>query len=300
MSFRNAGEYFEISITRKNSWILASSVTFIIMSLFSLIENSFFRVEDYFVPRSMITIAKKAVACGNGNQPEEPMPTLKLIAQNKTDTCKLFMDGSDLKQIYAEIKEFNKLEELHLASNRLKTLPKEIGDLPIKYIDLGKNQLVTVPKAVLELEKLQKLEIGFNQIRTIPGNVNKLTELRFASFNKNLIIKLPRAIGELKKLEFLELGNNRIVILPKEIGGLSNLKELYLYNNSLHKIPVEIGLLEKLEILDLRNNLLKDIPEETGNLKNLKRIELSGNNINNKVIEMLKKRLPDTKIVNIK
>src|SRR3989344_8709349 len=106
----------------KKHWRIFVPVVLIIFIVTGLIETSFFHKDSYFIPKSMITVAKRAQACSDSI----PQPTLALIEENKINTCILVMNASNMKQLYSEIKEFKNLEELYLASNRLSSLPVEI------------------------------------------------------------------------------------------------------------------------------------------------------------------------------
>jgi len=278
---------------RKKFWLLTTSAIFFIFSLISVIENSLYRVEDYFVYKSMITVAGKAEACTDIS----PRPTLALAEENKRKVCALFMNGGNHNKLPREIKEFVNLEELYLASNLLTSLPKEISSLKIRKLDLGKNQFLKIPSSVFDLIYLEKLETGFNRIRMLQRDINKLKNLKYLSLNKNKIILLPKTLGELKKLEYLELGNNNLERLPDEIGNLSNLKELYLYSNKLEEIPPEIGSLKNLKNLDLSFNQLKNLPAEIKDLTNLAKINIKGNPLSEKELSDIKYNLPRTEII---
>ena len=276
----------------KKYWRIFVPVVLIIFVSTSLIEISFFHKDSYFIPNSMITVAKRALACSD----KIPQPTLALIEENKINTCVLVMNASNMKQLYTEIKEFINLEVLYLASNRLSSLPSELSELPLKHLDIGKNQFLTMPKPILALQNLEKLEAGFNRIRTVPRDIGKLKTLTFLSLNKNLIIRLPSTIGDLTQLEFLEMGDNRIIVLPDAIGRLSRLAELYLYDNKLTEIPPSVGQLTNLKILDLRNNQLQKLPSQIAGLKSLERLDLSGNGFDTREIARIRRMLPNTHV----
>lgn len=92
-------------------------------------------------------------------------------------------------------------------------------------------------------------------------------------------------------------GNNLTGALSGEIRNLKNLKVLNVSNNQMTGVPAEIGQLSKLEALDLSNNKLTGLPYELGNLKNLKVLKLSGNDYSKQDLEVIKKGLPASVVI---
>lgn len=96
------------------------------------------------------------------------LPLLKTLkaSSNKLETLENLKDFRNMQ----------KLEELILDHNRLKTVNGAIGYLEmLRIIDLSHNQLATAPKQIGWLEKsLRKLNLSFNQIVTLPGDFSFL------------------------------------------------------------------------------------------------------------------------------
>jgi len=130
--------------------------------------------------------------------------------------------------------------ELNLNGNKLKTIPKEIGNWKkLEVLNLNDNVLTSIPKEIGDLKNLKDLYLGRNKLKT-----------------------LPKEIGNLKNLEILHLGNNDFKALPKELGNLKKLEVITAPENpNLTSIPEELVKLKKLRILDLRRNpRLREIP----------------------------------------
>jgi hypothetical protein len=168
----------------------------------------------------------------------------------------------------------------------------------LSTINLGENNIETIPKEIGVLHNLQGLDLADNHIRNIPKEIEKLHNLRVLDLSNNEIESIPKEIGQLHNLEILYLSKNKIREIPKKIVQLHNLQRLYLANESIEVIPKEIGQLNTLRELALDNNKIKEIPKEIGQLHNLQYLYLSYNPIVNKaeVKRWIKERIPNIKI----
>ncbi len=164
------------------------------------------------------------------------------------------MDEKQLLQIIEEAAKYN-LTFLYLGSNKLTSLPPEIG----------------------KLKNLKKLYLRNNDLSSLPPEIGKLNSLQELYLHDNHLTILPPEIGKLKNLKKLYLSNNDLSSLPPEIGKLNSLQELYLHDNHLIILPPEIGKLSYLSMLDLSKNNLTNLPSKIIRLKNLKRLYLSSN-----------------------
>lgn len=112
------------------------------------------------------------------------------------------------------------------------------------------------------------------------------------------LTKVPAYVFDRVDVESLDLSNNFLTgSLQAEIRRLENLKTLDLSGNKFTGVPAEIGQLKNLETLNLSNNLLTGLPYELGNLSNLKTLKLSGNSYSAPDLEVIKKNLPKTVII---
>jgi len=149
----------------------------------------------------------------------------------------LDLSESDLASV--PIKDILKLPvllDLRLNNNKLKKLPKEIGELKdIRWINLENNQLEQLPKEIWDLKKLEYLNLSNN----------KLTEL-------------PKEIGQLINLKKLWLSHNQIKALPEEMKHLIKLECLYLEGNPIsEKEEEKIGeLLPNIKVIKFPERLV--------------------------------------------
>ncbi|MCF8257226.1 MAG: leucine-rich repeat domain-containing protein [Flavobacteriales bacterium] len=99
---------------------------------------------------------------------------------------------------------FPNLHELNVGRNRLKALPKEIG----------------------QLRRLIRFIAERNRLETLPSEIGGMTSLQELILNRNELTGLPKEIGDLTSLYLLDLWSNNIDELPESMKKMTNLKEL--------------------------------------------------------------------------
>lgn len=125
-----------------------------------------------------------------------------------------------------------------------------------------------------------------------------VTAARTLNLSGQKLEKTPTYVFSEVSLQELDLSNNLLEgSLPGEIRFLKSLKVLNLSNNQFTGLPAEIGQLANLEVLNVSNNQLTGLPQELGNLKNLKLLDLSGNDYSNEDLEIIKKGLPTSVVI---
>ncbi|MCU0451124.1 MAG: hypothetical protein MUC97_15010, partial [Bernardetiaceae bacterium] len=137
-------------------------------------------------------------------------------------------------------------------------------DLPNNHtltrLDLRGCGLLTLPRHLGNLKKLEWLLLSDNQISELPESLCSLENVTILDFDNNDLKQLPQNIGNLKMLNKLYLSGNNIATLPKSIGNLTNLEILCLADNSISGLPASLGALSNLTALNLDNNQLAKLP----------------------------------------
>lgn len=125
-----------------------------------------------------------------------------------------------------------------------------------------------------------------------------ITSARTLNLSAQKLDKTPSYVFEEVSLQELDLSNNLLEgSLPGEIRFLKDLKVLNLSNNQFTGLPAEIGQLANLEVLNVANNKLTGLPQELGNLKNLRLLNLSGNSYSETDLEIIKRGLPASVVI---
>lgn len=126
-----------------------------------------------------------------------------------------------------------------------------------------KCDLEEVPRWVMELPSLRRLDLSRNPRITLPDDIDRLANLRYLDLATvfGRLTELPPALGRLGNLETLNLGNNRFTSLP-DLSGLVALRDLDVTGNPIGALPKGLGNLARLERLSADDTGLRRIPEE--------------------------------------
>lgn len=172
------------------------------------------------------------------------------------------------------------LEELNLGYNQISSLPDEFASLrTLRSLWIEDNQFTRFPTPLLELKNLRTLRMSNNSVDAVPAELGELAELEVLALDNNALAALPPTIGSLQKLRSLIVRGNQLRLLPEEVGELANLKLLHASSNSIERIPDSIGALRGLEQIYLNSNKISSVPGCMANLTALKKISLANNMI---------------------
>lgn len=190
--------------------------------------------------------------------------SLKAHVETSKKTGVLNLSDNHLKQYPDAIDVLHPyLRTLDLSKNKLKILPKSIGQFKeLKILNIGYNSLENLPEDANNLSKIETLQVNSNLLKSLPL-LNNLTNLKRASFGDNQLSVFPEFLCELKHLEALDLSKNHITKLPDSIKN-SRLVELNLNQNQIRKLPTSLAECSRLKTLRIEENCLEldDIPKE--------------------------------------
>jgi Leucine Rich repeats (2 copies) len=128
------------------------------------------------------------------------------------------------------------LNELYLHNNQLTAVPSLICSKHFCSIFLENNQITSFPEEFIEPlanKSVFVLDLGKNQLSSVPNGIGKLKELVCLTLSNNLIASLPAELGLLSELYKLDLRNNQLTSVPPELKLMKNLDILDLEGNPL-------------------------------------------------------------------
>lgn len=118
-------------------------------------------------------------------------------------------------ELNSEINEMMRKKILHWNYRELRELPiiiKKHG-AHIREIYLKSNKLKSLPKWIGEMENLQNLYLSGNLIQKLPSEI-KFTRLSVLDLNSNQLSLIPLSVASLITLKFLSLDDNFITGIP--------------------------------------------------------------------------------------
>ncbi|XP_016121133.1 leucine-rich repeat protein SHOC-2-like, partial [Sinocyclocheilus grahami] len=94
------------------------------------------------------------------------------------NSMRLDLSKRSIHLLPSSIKELTQLTELYLYSNKLQSLPAEVGCLSgLVTLALSENSLTSLPDSLDNLKKLRMLDLRHNKLREIPAVVYRVTSL---------------------------------------------------------------------------------------------------------------------------
>jgi len=101
--------------------------------------------------------------------------------------------------VAAEIARLSALRLLNLGGNQLVSVPAEIGLLTsLEVLWLNDNQLTSMPAEIWQLTSLRELDLSGNQLTSLPAEIGQLTSLMMLDLSGNQLTTMPAAIRELR------------------------------------------------------------------------------------------------------
>ncbi|MGH0129272.1 UNVERIFIED_CONTAM: hypothetical protein FKN15_051375 [Acipenser sinensis] len=234
------------------------------------------------------TIKRPNPAAGTRKKSSNAEVIKELNKCREETSTRLDLSKRSIHMLPTSIKELTQLTELYLYSNKLQSLPAEVGCLAgLVTLALSENSLTSLPDSLDSLKKLRMLDLRHNKLREIPLVVYRLPSLTTLYLRFNRITTVEKDIKNLSKLTMLSIRENKIKQLPAEIGELCNLITLDVAHNQLEHLPKEIGNCTQITNLDLQHNELLDLPETIGNLSSLNRLGLRYNRLSKGLLSSL-------------
>ena len=171
------------------------------------------------------------------------------------------LNFNQLKLRKSDIRHLAKVEQILLAGNGMERLPNNIGKLRCENMNLAKNKLKTLPKSFAQLKQLKSLIFYENEFEEIPAVLADFKNLKHLDFYKNNLTQIPDFVGDMDGLQQLFLSYNKIETIPDTLRNLKRLKYLYIHHNELHFLPEWLAEMDSIERLGVGYNHLLDLPD---------------------------------------
>ena len=128
-------------------------------------------------------------------------------------------------------------------------------------LDLQHNELTTIPKCLLELPNLEKLNLRNNKLTEIPDVAEWSAQLTLLELSNNQLSSLPLNIVA-RAITSLNLSKNLFSVVPSCVCSFTTLLSLDLSDNpGILTLPIEMGQLCSLSSLNLKGlDHLRDPP----------------------------------------
>ncbi|EYC00547.1 hypothetical protein Y032_0115g526 [Ancylostoma ceylanicum] len=187
---------------------------------------------------------------------------------------------NNLQAVPHDIDRYRGLEELLLAMNHIKELPKTLFRLTkLRLLDLSDNDIFCVPPEIASLSNLVELNLSRNDISDLPEQLKECKMLMVLDLSSNPITRLPDTIAHCVSLTHLGLNDVSLTQLPVDIGQLVNLRSLEARDNLIRTLPASITHMKNLQVIDLGQNELDQLPAEMGYLESLRELYVDSNDL---------------------
>ncbi|XP_054007050.1 PH domain leucine-rich repeat-containing protein phosphatase 2 [Hylaeus anthracinus] len=180
-------------------------------------------------------------------------------------------------------------KQLDLSNGGLSRIPDSAVAFPaIEELVLSQNQLTNTNNNLTLLHrfpKLHVLHVDGNELLKIPRELLELRGLTYLNLSDNKIDRVPSDISQLINLKELILDRNGIKDLPHEVGELRNLRNISLAGNCLNSIPSFLNMraLTLTDVLSKTDNA-KVYKDERNNQNYLYKVNLRNNQLKGNII----------------
>ena len=97
-------------------------------------------------------------------------------------------------------------------------LPPSFGELgpSLTYLNLSSNRITSLPTELGALTGMKELRLNSNAITSLPTEIGTLTGLTYLDLPSNAITSVPSELGALTGLVILDLSANQLTGVPTE------------------------------------------------------------------------------------
>ncbi|CAG2233960.1 unnamed protein product [Mytilus edulis] len=148
----------------------------------------------------------------------------------------LNLAGNQLKHVSHHLTCLQGLQVLHIQGNHITSFPD--GFVQMQYLNIASNQLTTL--SVVNSRRLKYLNLKKNNLESMPLGVYNIARLETLNLNSNKITSVSKDIVQLKKLKYLDLGDNVLSCFPTIIDKMKKLDYFNLIGNNIsHQVKLK-------------------------------------------------------------
>jgi hypothetical protein len=135
----------------------------------------------------------------------------------------LDLSNNQLSNLPADLACLHKLKIIFASNNRFESLPEVLGQcLNLEMVGFKSNQIKQVSAAALP-QKLRWLILTDNLIETLPNALGERPRLQKLALAGNRLRQLPQSLGQLHNLELIRISANCLTRCPEQILSLPKL-----------------------------------------------------------------------------
>ncbi|KAF1829608.1 L domain-like protein [Decorospora gaudefroyi] len=222
------------------------------------------------------------------------MDILDIVTQIPTLRELKLAENDLVGHLSAALCDLEALEVLELQSNKLSSIPPEMGQLAqLRVLNVSDNELRAIPAAIftsnlIELQAsknqlegslfsvdsapyLQELHVAQNSLTSLCGSRSlDLPAIKVLNISTNRLTSLPE-ISSCVNLNTLLVGENKLATLPEGFVNLQQLRTADFTGNDITQLDERIALMEVLEHLTVAANPLRDRKFLTMSTEDVKR-----------------------------
>ena len=124
-----------------------------------------------------------------------------------------------------------RLRTLRAFGNALSRLPSYWSLVYLSELDLGKNDLSSLPDALCSCLQLRLLRLNRNHLVSLPDDIGRLRQLEDVDVSRNVLVELPPSVGEWRAVTRVSFADNKLKVLPETVTQWTLIQELDLERN---------------------------------------------------------------------
>ncbi len=126
-----------------------------------------------------------------------------------------FFSYNSFKKLPNAFKGCKNLYMLGLKGNQIEIIDEDILPLSISWLILTDNKIKKLPKSIGDLTKLQKFPLAGNKLTSLPSTMQKCKNLELLRLSANNLSHMPDWLFDLPKLSWLAFSGNDCSISPQ-------------------------------------------------------------------------------------